>query len=394
MTAAPRPSLSGATPQTRRASLFWRLLPSYLVVILVAAATTFLIAEPFSHYFLRHAMAGMMSAHPGAPMQGMAGGMIGDLDNAYQHALTQSLSWGAIASLVAATLVGLYVTRRIVAPLRALAHASRRIARGSYRNRLQLTAPGEVGDLTEAFNTMAAALEHSEASRVQLLADVAHEFRTPLSNLRGYVEGIEDGVFKPEQDVLLACRRNLDRLDHLVADLSLLSLVETGQVPLAPEATAATELLERAATTIRPQFLRKGVTLHVTPAPADLQVHADPDRTEQVLTNLLKNALRHTQEGGAVELRAAPSDHHAARFDVIDSGSGIDPADLPHIFRRFYRGDRSRRADPTTGSGIGLTIARELIERQHGDIGVTSALGEGADFWFTLPLVPSGTDSA
>ena len=368
----------------RRASLFWRLLPSYLIVILVAAATTLLTAESFAPYFLNHHVADMMRGYSGALMQGMASGMLHDLNAAYQQALRQSLGWAAVASFVTATLVGLYVTRRIVAPLRAISRASRRIARGSYRNRLQLTAPGEVGDLAEAFNTMAATLEHSESRRVELLADVAHEFRTPLSNLRGYVEGIEDGVFESDTTVLLACRRQLDRLDHLVGDLSLLSLVETGQLPLAPEQIPVATLLERAAAALRPLYLQKEVHLHVAVPPDDVDVYADPDRTEQVLANLLRNALRHTPQGGSVELRAA-ADHDSVRFDVIDDGSGIDASDLPHIFKRFYRGDRSRSFEPTTGSGIGLTIARELIERQRGEIHVSSTVGVGTHFWFTLP---------
>ena len=368
----------------RRASLFWRLLPSYLIVILVAAATTLLTAESFAPYFLNHHVADMMRGYSGAFMQGMASGMLHDLNTAYQRALSQSLAWAAAASFVAATLVGLYVTRRIVSPLRAIARASRRIARGSYRDRLQLTAPGEVGDLAEAFNTMAATLEHSESRRVELLADVAHEFRTPLSNLRGYVEGIEDGVFQSDTTVLLACRRQLDRLDHLVGDLSLLSLVETGQLPLTLVQVPAATLLERAADALRPLYLKKDLHLDVTVPPVGVHVHADPDRTEQVLANLLRNALRHTPPGGTVELRAT-ADHDAVRFDVIDSGSGIDATDLPHIFKRFYRGDRSRGFEPTTGSGIGLTIARELIERQGGEIGVSSTARVGAHFWFTLP---------
>ena len=371
------------TPR-RRASLFWRLLPSYLIVILVAAATTLLTAESFAPYFLDHHVADMMRGYSGAFMQGMASGMLRDLNTAYQQALTQSLAWAAAASFVAATLVGLYVTRRIVSPLRAIARASRRIAHGSYRNRLQLTAPGEVGELAEAFNTMAATMEHSEARRVELLADVAHEFRTPLSNLRGYIEGIEDGVFQSDTTVLLACRRQLDRLDHLVGDLSLLSLVETGQLPLAPEQIPAATLLERAASAVRPLFLKKDVNLQVTVPPHRVHVYADPDRTEQVLANLLRNALRHTPQGGNVELRAA-ADSNSVRFDVIDNGSGIDASDLPHIFKRFYRGDRSRSFEATTGSGIGLTIARELIERQRGEISVSSTVGIGTHFWFTLP---------
>lgn len=374
----------GAPPR-RRASLFWRLLPTYLIVIVVATLTTLLAAESIAPYFLHHHVDQMMRGLQGPAMQRMALDMASDLNGAYQRALTQSLLWAVLASALAAGFVGLFVTRRIVAPLRAMRHVSRRVATGSYQDRLDLGAPGEVGDLAEAFNTMAETLERSEHRRVELLADVAHEFRTPLSNLRGYIEGIEDGVFQATTTPLLACRRQLDRLDHLVEDLSLLSRVETGQLPFHPRHLGATELLDHAFTAMTPNFMQKGVTLAVGEAPGSLDVTADPERTGQVLTNLLRNALRHTPAGGSVILRATGEPVGFVRFEVVDTGSGIDPLDLPNIFKRFYRGDRSRGYDPSTGSGVGLTIARQLVERQGGEIGVDSTLGRGSRFWFTLP---------
>lgn len=377
-------SRSGSVGAERRSSLFWRLLPTYLVVIAVAAATTLLSAESFAPYFLRHHVDPMMQGLARSMMPTMPADMAGDLNAAYRRALSQSILWSVLAAAATSGLAALFVTRRIVAPLRAMRRASRRIAEGRYHDRLATDAPGEVGDLAVAFNAMADTLEHTENTRMQLLTDVAHEFRTPLGNLRGYVEGIEDGVFRAEPAVFDACRRQLERLDRLLHDLNLLSRIESGQVELAPGPVEASDLLARAAAAITPAFRQKGVQLQA-PAPASLPtVLADPDRTAQVFDNLLRNALRFTPRGRAVSLGARRV-AGGVRFEVADEGPGIDPVDLPHVFRRFYRGDKSRGHGDGVGSGIGLTIARELVLRQGGDMGVDSRAGNGAHFWFTLP---------
>lgn len=379
-----RGGATGAAPGavgSPRPSLFWRLLPSYLLVIVVGGAAALLVGEVLAPYFLHHHMAEMMGALGGR----MGAGMGTDLETAYRRALSQSLLWASLSAAVVAAGVALFVTRRIVSPLRDMTRASERIAGGRYADRLDPAAPGEVGDLADAFNRMADTLQRSEARRVELLADVAHEFRTPLSNLRGYVEGLEDGVFEDVSGVLEASRRQLERLDHLVDDLSLLSRVETGQLELAPAAVESGALLEATAGAFRPDAERAGVTLEVrAPASAPV-VLADRERTLQVLANLVGNALRYTPRGGRVVLEVAPVARGKARFTVRDTGPGIAPEDLPNVFKRFYRGDKARSA-ASGGSGIGLTIARQLVERQGGDIGVSSTPGEGAAFTFTLPL--------
>jgi len=371
----------GAPAAGMRASLFWRLLPSYLLVIVVAAAAALLVGEALAPLFLHHHMAEMMGALGGR----MGAGMTVDLEAAYRSALSQSLTWASLVAAVVAAGVALFVTRRIVTPLRDMTRASERIAGGRYGDRLDPRAPGEVGELAAAFNHMADTLQRSEERRVELLADVAHEFRTPLSNLRGYVEGIEDGVFQDIAGVLEASRRQLERLDHLVDDLSLLSRVETGQLELTPAPIESGALLEATAAAFRPDAERAGLTLEVrAPAPAP-QVFADRERTLQVLANLVGNALRYTPRGGRVVLEVRPDGPGAARFTVRDTGPGIAPEDLPNVFKRFYRGDKAR-SPGAGGTGIGLTIARQLVERQGGEIAVTSAPGGGATFSFTLPM--------
>lgn len=379
------PGTPASEPGRSRPSLFWRLFPSYVLVVAVGAVTTLVAGESFAPFFWDRHLASMMGSMGGMAMSGMTEGMLADLDVAYRRALSSSLAWAAGASVLAAAGVGLFVTRRIVAPLRAMTRASARIAGGTYQDRLDAAAPGEVGDLADAFNTMAATLERTEAQRVQLLADVSHEFRTPLSNLKGYVEGLEEGVFELDPETLAACGRQVARLERLVDDLALLSRIETGQLDLHPERIAVPDVLEDAVASFRARFAQKGVALELRIPGADTAVHADPTRFAQIVSNLLSNALRHTHEGGRVTLSGRRDGSREVRFDVRDDGDGIPADRLPHIFDRFYRGDASRRHDGDSGSGIGLTLVKQLVERQGGRVGAESRPGAGTRIWFTLP---------
>ena len=383
--------MRGRASAGARTSLFWRLLPSYLLVIAVAAAAAFLVGEALAPYFLRHHMDAMMRGMgSGMGMVGSTSGSAGvaalgaDLDQAYRRALSESIAWAALAAALVAAGVALFVTARIVTPLRDMTRASERIAGGRYGDRLDPRAPGEVGELATAFNRMADTLQRSEERRVELLADVAHEFRTPLSNLRGYVEGLQDGVFEDESTVLDASRRQLDRLGHLVDDLSLLSRVETGQLELDVEPIEALALAQATAASFLPDAERAGVRLEVLARAQASVVRADRERSLQVLANLVGNALRYTPGGGRVTIEVAAPAHGFVLFAVRDTGPGVPPEDLPNVFKRFYRGDKAR-SPHAGGSGIGLTIARQLVELQGGEIGVTSPPGEGATFQFTLP---------
>lgn len=373
-----------ATPSSRP-SLFWRLLPSYLLVIGVGAATTFVTGESFAPFFLERHVSSMVRTMHNLTPDGMTQGMILDVNAAYRRALTSSLAWAAVVSTAAAALVGLFVTHRIVTPLRAMTRASQRMASGGYRARLDPRVPGEIGDLADAFNTMASTLERSEEHRVALLADVSHEFRTPLSNLRGYVEGLEDGVFDPDDTTLSACRRQLGRLESLVDDLSLLSRVESGQLDLMPTRVEVAALLDEAGEEFRARFEQADVQLVLEVAAPSASVIADPKRILQVLGNLIENALRHTPNGGRVVLRASRNGVTAIRFEVEDNGPGIASEDLPHVFKRFYRGDKARGREDGSGSGIGLTLVQQFIERHGGRVGVSNRDEEGTLFWFTLP---------
>lgn len=371
--------------------LYWRLLASYLLVILVGCLTLYSAEALLAEYFFQRYMGGMMRQMQ--HMSPMMETMVVDLSAAYRQANELSMLWGLGLSALVASIVGLFVTRRIVTPVRRMQRASQRIAAGRYDERLQTAAPGEIGELAASFNEMAQALERIESRRTEFLANVAHEFRTPLTNLRGYVTGFRDGIFAPDENTLDACTRQLSRLERLVSDLSLLSKLEAGIEELQPQAVGAVELTQQSVAAFRPRFDQKGVTLRVQHAAGPAHVHADPQRTAQVLANLLENALRHTPSGGEVEMRTSVS-RGKILFEVEDNGPGIPPQELPHVFSRFHRVDKARSYEPDGGSGIGLTIAKHYVERQGGRIGVESQPGRGSRFWFNLPAASNDKQMA
>jgi signal transduction histidine kinase len=385
--------MPGIRPRT--SSLAWRVFASYLVVVGVTALGALAAGEVLAPFLLdRHirSMGGMGHGGGGPPAA-----MAADLATAYRIALTQSLAWAALVATVAAAVVAWSVTRRLVAPLGDLGVASRAIADGRYGQRLDTSAPGEIGELAATFNTMADALERDEEIRRQLLSDLSHELRTPLSNLRGYLEALEDEVFTLDAATTAALRRQVDRMERLVADLSLLTQLEAGQVPVAPEPVAIDALIADSVAAFRARFDERGVALSIREGHPGIVVVADATRTGQVLENLLSNALRHTPPGGRVEVGVRAWGAAAARVEVRDTGPGVPVAQREAIFRRLVRGDPARRSADGEGSGIGLTIAKELVVRQGGEIGVEGAAAEGSNgrseatggrgavFFFTLP---------
>jgi signal transduction histidine kinase len=310
--------------------------------------------------------------------------MAADLEAAYRTALSQSLGWAALVATVAAAGVAWVVTVRLLAPLRALRSATTAFAAGRRGTRLEEDAPGELGDVAAAFNVMAEAIERGESERRRLVADLAHELRTPLSNLRGYVEALEDGVFELDDATRAALGRQVERLERLVADLATLHDVEAGEVVLEIAPTDVAALARSGVAAVQARFAEKGVALTCAAPQAGACALVDPVRVGQVLENLLDNALRHTPAGGRVDVavRATAED---VRVEVHDTGPGVPEREREAVFRRLYRGDPARGAAAGVGSGVGLTIAKALVERQGGAIGVGEAPGGGAAFWFTVP---------
>jgi len=281
-------------------------------------------------------------------------------------------------------LLGLGLSRGLTAPLSRLTIAAHRIAGGDLSQRVPETGSAEIAALGRAFNQMAADLEKAEELRHNMVADVAHELRTPLSVLQGNLRAILDGVYPLEQAEIAALYDETRLLSRLVDDLHELAQAEAGQLRLDLRPTDLVEAIQTTAANFTVVAEAKGVRLTTDLADELPPVLADPDRLAQILRNLLSNALRHTPEGGQVTI-SAMSSGSAARIVVTDTGEGIPPQDLPCVFDRFWRADRSR-ARETGGSGLGLAIARHLVQAHGGQIGVESEAGQGSRFWFTLPL--------
>jgi len=277
---------------------------------------------------------------------------------------------------------GALVYRRVGSPLAEMMAAADAVAGGDLSARVGERGRGDMGRLARRFNRMTAELERAEQARRNLTADVAHELRTPLQIIQGNLEGTLDGVYEPTPEHLRATLDETRRLGRLVGDLQTLSLVEAGQLPLYPREVDAADLLEDVALRFMAQAAEAGVTLK-TQAGGPLPLHVDPDRLEQVLSNLTANALRHTPSGGRVML-AARAGGDGVELAVTDTGDGIPEADLPYVFDRFWRGDRAR-GRATGGSGLGLAIARQLVRAHGGTIRAESAAGAGSAFIVYLP---------
>jgi signal transduction histidine kinase len=303
----------------------------------------------------------------------------------FQSVVDQGLLISAFAALVAALVVSLFVSRRIVEPLQELSSVSRRLAQGYYRERTSIRSDDELADLSQSINQLAEALEQTEQRRLALLADVAHELRTPLTTIEGYMEGLIDGVITPEPQVFAMLQHEAVRLKWLIEELALLSRAEAGQLRVETQPVELPPLVEHVVAQFHPQFAAQGTSLELRLSLDLPEVLADPNRLEQILINLLANALRYTPSGGTVMISAEPHDFFV-QISVRDTGIGIATEHLPHIFERFYRIDKSR-ARRSGGTGIGLTIARHLVYAQEGEIWAESAgLGQGATFYLTLPV--------
>ena len=362
-----------------RRRLGWKLFGSYLLVVLVGAVVLWTTVQALAPPALAPHIALMTRLLNGHP------DLVATLFNSIFGAITTALAAATVAAILTALAVSLFVTRRIVTPILAMTRASMRVADGRYGERVPVPSEDELGELATHFNRMAETLQHVEERRRDLIADVAHELRTPLASIAGYMEGMLDGVIAPEPETFHRVHRETERLQRLVDDLQELSRAEAGQAPLHLRRVDVRALIDTAAARLRPQFDDKGVTLEVGARDGLPTVPADPDRIGQVLTNLLGNALQYTPAGGHVRVHVR-RDPDGVAIVVSDTGIGIPAEHLPHVFNRFYRVDRSR-ARSSGGSGIGLTIARHLVEAHGGTIRAESpGPGRGSTFTVVLPL--------
>lgn len=308
----------------------------------------------------------------------------------FRQAMSQSLLLAALAAILVGTATSILLAREILRPLRELSRSSQRIADGHYDERIAVPAFTELADVAQSFNQMADVLAHIEQQRVALIGNVAHELRTPLAGLEGYLEGMLDGVLPDDPETIAAMQHELRRLRRLVDDLQQLSRVEAGQMSLRIEKFDLVPLVQRVVAQLRPQLIAQSLDLIVELPEPRLLVCADPDRSAQVLINLIGNAMRYTAEDGSIKLRVRRNSHQAS-VCIEDNGIGIPEAALPFIFERFFRVDPSRSRS-SGGSGIGLTIARHLAWAMGGDITAASpGPGLGSTFTLSLPLSDSSS---
>jgi signal transduction histidine kinase len=359
-----------------RRSLTLKLFAGELLVILAGSLTLLIVALSLGpglfHDHIRQALGYVpedVSQH---------------LDMAYNTATFVSLAIAFGAAVIAALAISWLVSYRVVRPIRELAVASRQLAAGAHGARVAVESEDEIGLLAGSFNEMAAALESAEQRRRELLSDVAHELRTPLATVQAFVEGIADGVVRPDGRTMVALKSEVQRLGRLADDLQAVSRAEERQLDLRLEPVAPATLVEAALRAAEPAYEEKGVELRSEVASHLPEVRIDRDRLGEVLANLLENALRHSPAGRGVVVSATRAGDDV-RLAVEDEGEGIAPEHLDRVFERFFRADTARTR-ARGGSGIGLTIARAIVEAHGGRVWAESdGPGRGARFVVGLP---------
>lgn len=305
------------------------------------------------------------------------------LIDGFQTAWNRSTIWSVIVGGSTAGGVSYWLTKRIIKPLQQMKEITQNFAAGDWDQRMPENEIPEFNQLSMSFNRMASSLEDVEQRRRELVSDLTHELRTPLTVVRGYLEELASGDMEANPELYLSLVKETKRLERLTRDLQELSQAEAGYLSINLQPLNLIPLLNSLVEKFQDQLLEEGPVLKLD-CPSELPlVLADCDRTEQILVNLIGNAIRHTDQG-SITLKVRP-DKKQVWIAVIDTGIGIAPEDLPHVFERFWRADRSR-SSYSGGSGIGLAITRRLVELQGGEIQVESELGKGSTFMFSLSL--------
>lgn len=303
---------------------------------------------------------------------------------AYGEAIRTALVAALIVAVVAAVVVALAISARIAGPVTRLASAAHRVAAGHYAERVPAAGEGEIGDLAASFNGMAGSLEATERRRLRLVGDVAHELRTPLATLDGYLEGLEDGVVAANPETWQLLRRETARLTRLVGDLQDLWRAEARELPLRLTPVDVAAVARDAVDSALPAATARRIDIDLAPVPPGLTAHADRDRVAQILDNYLSNALRYAPDGSGIVVGAVPRGG-SVLLSVRDGGVGLTEDQRVHVFERFYRIDPSR-SRALGGAGIGLAIVRALAEAMDGRAWAESdGPGKGSTFLVSLP---------
>lgn len=308
------------------------------------------------------------------------------------HLLVLLLVCFSVISLGLGSIIALGLAQH----LRALRQAARRVAEGRFDTRVQVPSRDELSELGDAFNRMSAELGVAferqnaiEQGRRDLVASISHDLRTPLASIRAMVEALEDGVVRDPQTTEqyhAAMLQQVDRLSRLIDELFELSRLDSGPMSLRLQQVDLNELVLETVDSLRPTAIQQGVQLNLAVPSAPLTTLVDADRLQRVIANLVQNAIRHTPEGGTIKVSVRSAGQEVA-VEVIDSGEGIGPKEAQRVFDRFYRGEKARTAGDSTGAGLGLTIAKAIVEAHQGRIWVDAEPRQGARFVFTLPAL-------
>lgn len=301
------------------------------------------------------------------------------------NSVNRSLIFAVIITGIGTMGVAFALSQRILGPVEALTAAARSMTNGNLSRRVSEHSKDEIGDLARAFNAMATGLQHLESLRRNMVNDVAHELRTPLSNIRGYIEAIQDEIAEPTPEIINSIHEEVMFLNHLIDDLQELALAEAGQLRLLRQPLELSPLLNRTVDVLKSQVRDKQLEVSLDVAPDLPRVNADPERVQQILRNLLNNAVTHVPENGKIVVSAVPNGQEV-ELKVHDTGMGMTPEQLQNIFERFYRVDPSRTR-ATGGAGLGLAIVKQLVEAHGGRVWAESTFGKETTFSFTLPAL-------
>ena len=352
-----------------RTGLLWKLLAANLAVLAVA----FLVIWAAIDYLAADYLMTLMEEYDISPA---------DTHEMFLGAILQHLVVAGLLAFALAAVLCFFLTRKVLRPLLHMAEVSKSIAAGDYSGRVEVSTRDEIGELGQAFNSMAQGLDRVEKLRTSMLLDLGHELRTPLTNIRGYLEGLQDGVVPAKQATYELLGQEARRMVRLVEDLQRLAKAEQAKCDLRRQDVSLGALAGEMLAFYGPQFEARGIAVETAIEPEADEIQGDPDQLQQVLRNLFQNAWQYTPEGGRVRVEARRG-AGSVTLALSNSGGCIAAEDLPFIFERFYRADKSRSRD-SGGAGIGLAIVKELVEAHGGQVGAASDAA-GTRVWVELP---------